>query len=546
MIVAVIAVVCISPTWAADIQGVVKNSSGARVSGAFVKLRNAERPLTFMVISQAEGRYTAIKLPPGKYTVQGVGNGFQSEWSAAVDVAGGGSPAIVNLSLTASQAAALTPAWPGRLSEEEAVALPLPEGAGKELVAARCTTCHESSRVMAKRADPQAWNYTISNMRGLIKAANLPDLTENETKVILKYLVTHVPSRAFPDPNSRLPRTLMKGEATKYRVVQYKLENAAAETHDIAVDPQGNGWANQVTTGKLGRLDGETLEYSEVSPPLTKAERANLGNPQISSAGVIWLPDGSTERRWLSYDIKTGKWNSYDFPTTIRGGAGGNSMALGLDGTVWGSGPGAVRSLNPATGEWRSFDSPTWLKTKQSPGGYGIAVAGDGRAWLAENNADQMARVDPATGKVDEFKIPVKGHLGAYAQSTVFPRRMGTDGEGNIWVALWLAGSLLKIDYKTAEMASYMPPSGETSGAYSVSVDNRNNLVWVSLHRVDKLARFNPKTKEWVEFPLPQAETDVRRIEVDPHNPNRVWFSGVGPFGAEGALMGYLEVLDGK
>src|SRR5262249_17899633 len=71
----------------AGVQGVVKNMSGAPVSGAFVKLKNEERRLTFMVISQAEGRYTANNLPAGKYVVQGVGGEMQSEWSSPVDVA---------------------------------------------------------------------------------------------------------------------------------------------------------------------------------------------------------------------------------------------------------------------------------------------------------------------------------------------------------------------------------------------------------------------------------------------------------------------------
>src|SRR5579864_3578877 len=71
------------------VEGVVKNASGQPVSGAFVKLKNAERRLTFMVISQAGGRYTADKLAPGQYTVQGVGNGFQSDWSAPAEVANG-------------------------------------------------------------------------------------------------------------------------------------------------------------------------------------------------------------------------------------------------------------------------------------------------------------------------------------------------------------------------------------------------------------------------------------------------------------------------
>src|SRR5436190_23982726 len=55
------------------VQGVVSSASGQPVAGAFVKLKNAERRLTFMVISQAQGRYEAKDLPVGRYTVQGVG-----------------------------------------------------------------------------------------------------------------------------------------------------------------------------------------------------------------------------------------------------------------------------------------------------------------------------------------------------------------------------------------------------------------------------------------------------------------------------------------
>lgn len=53
-------------------------------------------------------------------------------------------------------------------------------------------------------------------------------------------------------------------------------------------------------------------------------------------------------------------------------------------------------------------------------------------------------------------------------------------------------------------------------------MDRKNGYVSLILHRVDKIARFNPKTKEWLELPQPQAETDVRRIEIDPTNPNRI------------------------
>jgi streptogramin lyase len=41
-----------------------------------------------------------------------------------------------------------------------------------------------------------------------------------------------------------------------------------------------------------------------------------------------------------------------------------------------------------------------------------------------------------------------------------------------------------------------------------------------------------------VEFPLPDSESDPRRIEVDQHHPNRVWWTG-----NLASRMGFIEVL---
>ena len=101
---------------------------------------------------------------------------------------------------------------------------------------------------------------------------------------------------------------------------------------------------------------------------------------------------------------------------------------------------------------------------------------------------------------------------------------------------LWRAGKLLKIDTKTTEMTAFDPPTSY-NGAYSVSVDKKNNLVWVTLHRVDKIARFNPKTREWVEFTLAQTGSAEIRIDIDQHHPTCIWWSSVGNFGGQ-ARMG--------
>src|SRR3954447_20717021 len=59
------------------ITGIVKNASGEPVAGALVRLRNREKGLTFLVVSQALGRYTTSSILPGKYTIEGIGGNFQ-------------------------------------------------------------------------------------------------------------------------------------------------------------------------------------------------------------------------------------------------------------------------------------------------------------------------------------------------------------------------------------------------------------------------------------------------------------------------------------
>jgi streptogramin lyase len=313
--------------------------------------------------------------------------------------------------------------------------------------------------------------------------------------------------------------------------VQYDVANEGSETHDVAVDPWGVGWANQRIGGKVSRFDPVTYEYSEIEPPLYTAQRARPGNLQITKEGVIWLAD-PFERRWLSYDIANKKWTDWPFPMDrIRGQVQGNTIALHPDGSVWMSGPGSARRLDPKTGEFQAWDTPTWKATQKNPGGYGMTVAGDGRVWMAMNLVDRLARFDGKTGEVAEFKIPV--------EETAYPRRMDKDPEGNVWIGLWAAGKILKIDYKTDKMTIIEPPIA-TNGAYSIDFDDGQNLLWVTLHMVDRIARYNPRTGEWLMLPMPQSETDVRRIEVDQHNPKRIWWSSTANF----ARIGYIELLD--
>ena len=83
-----------------SIGGVVKDNTGKPAVGASVKVKNMDRGVTVLVISQQGGRYKASNLLPGKYTVQALGGGLQSE-DAALTVNGGA--VTQNLALAAPQ-----------------------------------------------------------------------------------------------------------------------------------------------------------------------------------------------------------------------------------------------------------------------------------------------------------------------------------------------------------------------------------------------------------------------------------------------------------
>lgn len=532
-------VACCGSLRAADypgnIRGTVKDASGAAVTGAFVKVKNEQRRLTFMVVSQAQGRYSANGLPPGNYTVQGIGNGFESPLSAPVEVAN--QSATVDVSLTTRLGPAYPPGWPGdpggrQMWRYDQAPLESVPGEGQEILETKCTQCHNLSRVLIYRVDRDGWTASITKMRNYIQGMpNTQDLTEQEVETLLDYMVTNYGPLQAPHPNSRLPRGLMSGDGLRYMVVDFELPVSASMPHDGTVDFDGNGWVGETGTGYLGKMDVNTLEYTRIPVPRVGSVRGNVSNVWTSPEGTIWTVD-NTHRLVLEYDPKTGNFNTWKAPPESMRAMGANTMVFHPNGTRWGTAIGSnqVWSLNPQTGEFRSFDVPSAARLGHSADPYGMAISPDGMVWFAQRSADLIGRIDPNTGEIQEFSIPLPDRY-------IMPRRMGADADGNLWIGLHGVGKLLKVDYQTTNMTVYTPQQ-ENSGAYMVSVDLKNNIPWMTMQHADKIARFDPATETFLELPLPYPESDVRRIQVDPNNSNRIWYAGEW-----GNRMGYIEML---
>lgn len=515
-----------------SVEGVVKSASGQALSGAYVKLFNPERRLTFMLVTQTQGRFSMNKLPPGNYTVQGVGNGFQSK---PIPVAlTGDQPATADISLTDKQTVVAN-GWvrtPGRVAgnelDNELAPPKLPDGPGKAIVEAKCNQCHFLHRLTEERWTRANWQQKITWMRERIHERGANDLTDQEQKIVVDYLATNFSDKApRADANGRLSTTLLKGDAAKYIAVDFAGPNSDAAFHDIAIDSRGIAWANELNLYAVAKFDPKTFTFSEIRPPalgVKPGTLAHMGPPARAAGDTIWFADIGGNRRWLEFNTKTQAFTSVLVPDDFKGPISGNFMRADPNGKmVWTTASTRVVGLNTQTKQFVAYDIPT-----KNPGAYGMDVAGDGRVWFVEREANKIGRLDPKTGKIDEFPTPGKD----------IPRRMGTDWEGNLWVGFHETGKLVKVDQKTGKMTFYEPPT-KGSGAYIAVPDARRKVIWLTEQTADKIARFDPKTETWTEFSLPIAESDARRIELDPSNPNRIWWSG-----DTSSHLGYIELLD--
>ena len=102
---------------------------------------------------------------------------------------------------------------------------------------------------------------------------------------------------------------------------------------------------------------------------------------------------------------------------------------------------------------------------------------------------------------------------------------MNSDANGDLWVALWKAGKLMKVDHKTNADDDLLAADAERRQLLGRRrQEEQLHLGQPAPGRHDRPLR--SQDQEWVEFPLPEAESDPRRIDIDPTNPNRIFFSG--------------------
>jgi streptogramin lyase len=156
-----------------------------------------------------------------------------------------------------------------------------------------------------------------------------------------------------------------------------------------------------------------------------------------------------------------------------------------------------------------------------------VVVDSDGIVWYASFGEPVLGKLDPKTGKITEYPIPVMkpGHIFGNLD-------VNLDEEQNLWIATTFQASVEKFDRKTEKFTTYkLPP--DMDGDYrefTFVAGNHNEVdgkVWVADAGTYVPMRLDLKTGKWESFEVFQKPRP-NIYEITSDSQNNAWFNVMG------------------
>jgi virginiamycin B lyase len=273
---------------------------------------------------------------------------------------------------------------------------------------------------------------------------------------------------------------------------------AGSRPHDVAPAANGIVWYTAQGSGELGRLDTSTNQTHHIALGLGSAPHGVIVGPD----GAPWITDGGLNAI-VRVDPETEEVRVFPLPEDT-GYANLNTATFDKNGTLWFTGQSGIYGrLNPAIGQVEVFDAP------RGQGPYGISTAPDGSVYYASLAGSYIARIDLKIGATTVLEPPTSDQ-GA--------RRVWPDSQGRIWVSEWNAGQVAVYDPITQKWNEWRLP-GSNPMPYAVYVDNKD-MVWLSDFGANAMVRFDLMQETFDTFSLPSPQANVRQILGQP---GEVW-----------------------
>jgi virginiamycin B lyase len=202
-------------------------------------------------------------------------------------------------------------------------------------------------------------------------------------------------------------------------------------------------------------------------------------------------------------------------------------------GMVWYShfGEQFLSKLDPETGKVTDFPIPV-QKPNHPKGTLDLEIDDDGHIWIGLMYQTGMARFDRTTETFRIFPVPSEWQTDATQQSHFSVAATKVDGKA--WVKNTDRSQVMRLDLETGQYDGTFrnPVDNRPIGIYGIYADQQNN-AYVLEFPVGGIGKIDAKTGKLAFYPTPTPNARARRGRVD--SQNRLWFAeyggdGVGMF----------------
>ncbi len=303
------------------------------------------------------------------------------------------------------------------------------------------------------------------------------------------------------------------GGDLKVTIREWDVPTPNSRPHDPAVAPDGTLWFTEQMANKLGRLDPQTGKFQEF--PL-KTPNSGPHGLVADREGNIWYT-GNSESLIGKLDPKTGEVTEHKMPDSRANDP--HTPVFDQQGILWFTvqGGNMVGQLDPRTGQIKLKPVPT---TKARP--YGIAVNSKGVPFFCEFGTNHLARIDPKTMAITEYKLPQGAR----------PRRLAMASDDSVYYTDFGRGYLGRLDPATIKVEEWLSPGGEDSEPYGIAI-TPDGMVWYSESGVapNTIVRFDPRTHKFERATIPSGGGVVRNMAATPDGKLYLACSGVNKVG---------------
>lgn len=209
-------------------------------------------------------------------------------------------------------------------------------------------------------------------------------------------------------------------------------------------------------------------------------------------------------------------YTTYDLPRRTRQ----PHDVIVVNGVVWYAsfGEQILGKLDPATGKVTEYQVPV-LKPGAPTGILALKSDREGRLWLAMQFQAGVARFDPKTERFETWKLPPELD-GDHVQLT----QMSPDFshvDGKVWIVDAGTYTVLRLDLASGKFEQFEPFKIPRPNVYDVIADQQNNAYFLVMGR-EHIGRIDAKTGQITLYQTPTPRSGPRRGSIDAQG--RVWF----------------------